>query len=332
MRNSASDVSSKRERSEPPWISCVAGRRLFGSRDFAGTGHGSVVLSGARARGLKKTRRNCGEPRSFSPLFNVAASRPAQMTTERPSLSRQPGLRQHQTFGRALAFPEGQDNKPDTFRGADGDPASQLLVLASRARRSRRRRQGFRRALRPLWSAQDQGDGAPQADRDDQGARGVAIPAGEPRLAAVEGGVPGSRKLSARPDADREGTSFDAQSGADLAGRRRRGAGERDRLHRADCGASCPASEHFRRRQPEEFDWAARHFHPSHREPRRSVRRGSSRLSGGPLAGNLAAQLQRAGPRGVEAQSDPISQPKLAADGPAEVRADGRRAQAIPRA
>ena len=36
------------------------------------------------------------------------------------------------------------------------------------------------------------------------------------------------------------------------------------------------------------------------------------------LARNLAAQFQRARSRGLEAQPDPVSQPKLAADGAAE--------------
>jgi hypothetical protein len=41
-----------------------------------------------RARGLKKEAQ-FGEPRSFSPMFNVAASRPAQMTTEAKTISRE---------------------------------------------------------------------------------------------------------------------------------------------------------------------------------------------------------------------------------------------------
>ena len=49
---------------------------------------------------------------------------------------------------------------------------------------------------------------------------------------------------------------------------------------------------------------------------------------GAALARNFAAQLQRARARRVEAQPDPIPQPKLAADGPAEFRAEGPGNQA----
>ena len=53
-----------------------------GSRDLRGVVIRSLLSGAVGARGLKDEGEWWRAPRSFSPMFNVAASRPAQMTTE----------------------------------------------------------------------------------------------------------------------------------------------------------------------------------------------------------------------------------------------------------
>ncbi len=80
-------------------------------------------------------------------------------------------------------------------------------------------------------------------------------------------------------------------AGAAVAGRRRRGAREGHRLSRAVAGAARPAGIHVRRRQPEELDRPARHFHATDRRRLRGVRFRAAGLPGPALGRDLPAQL-----------------------------------------
>src|SRR5665647_2567944 len=94
----ASDVSPNCERRVPPWTSWVAGRSFLWvgfvivSPLAAGAADGPPLTRTGPWKGRKDGAFR--EPRPFSPLFYVAASRPAQMTTERVLIRSGAGWRQ----------------------------------------------------------------------------------------------------------------------------------------------------------------------------------------------------------------------------------------------
>ena len=74
VRNKASDISPNCERKVPAWTMRVSGRYL---RSI-----GAVMAPPANKKPAgEKISAGFTRPRPFSYLFNVAASRPAQMTT-----------------------------------------------------------------------------------------------------------------------------------------------------------------------------------------------------------------------------------------------------------
>ena len=191
---------------------------------------------------------------------------------------------------------------------------TQRSVDAEPHARGRRRRGALFTAPFGLFARQkikamERPQAASAAERDDR--RG-AVPAGEPRPAARQGGLSRARELPARDAA------------APFA---------------SDCKASTPSASsltgdgavlekgivyvaplierlelrpnHFRRRQPEELDRPARHLHPPDRRRLGGVRRRAARLSRRAVARNFAAQFQRARARGIATQPDPLPQPTI---------------------
>ena len=183
---------------------------------------------------------------------------------------------------RFTCCPQNRTREPPwrTFRGAitsrqafsdtDGDANSHCPTLASRSGRCGRTRQRFQRAIRPLRSTPDKGDGAPEAYRRDEASLKVSVPASEPGFAPFKGGLSSPREFPAWAYAKREGTSSNPEPRTDLACRRRRSLGKGNRVHSPDCGTSRASSEHLWRRQPEKLNGPPRHLYAAHRQSSRS--------------------------------------------------------------
>ena len=92
----------------------------------------------------------------------------------------------------------------------------------------------------------------------------------------------------------------------EIRARRRRGAGNRLRLHRAAAGKPRAARGHRGRRQSEKLDRPARRVHPRHRRLDARLRPHRGRLSRSALCRDQPAHLSSAGARRLAAVADPL--------------------------
>ena len=130
-------------------------------------------------------------------------------------------------------------------------------------------------------------------------------PAGEPRPAARRHRLSRARELPARPHTTVAERIERSEAARDRA-RRRRGAGDRLRLHRAAAGKPRAAGRHRRRRQSEKLDRPARRVHPRDRRPRARLRPHRGRLSRPALCGDSPEDISGAGARRLAALADPL--------------------------
>ena len=124
-------------------------------------------------------------------------------------------------------------------------------------------------------------------------------PAREPRPAARRHRLSRARELPARPHHGR-GAHRASEAARDRA-RRRRGAGDRLRLHRAAARKPRAAGRHRGRGQSEKLDRPARRVHPRDHRPRARLRPHRGRLSRAALCGDFAEDVSGAGARGLAA-------------------------------
>ena len=87
---------------------------------------------------------------------------------------------------------------------------------------------------------------------------------------------------------------------------RRRGAGDRLRLHRAAARKPGAAGRHRGRRQSEKLDRPARRVHPRHRRPHARLRPHRRRLSRPALCRDQPEDISGAGARRLAAVADPL--------------------------
>ena len=114
--------------------------------------------------------------------------------------------------------------------------------------------------------------------------------------------APASCPARARPS--RSGSTSLKLHEIDL--RRRRGAGNRLRLHRAAAGEPGAAGRCRRRRQSEKLDRPPRRLHPRHRRRRARLRPDRGRLSRPALRRDQPAHLPGPGARGLAPVADPL--------------------------
>ena len=130
-------------------------------------------------------------------------------------------------------------------------------------------------------------------------------PAGEPRPAARRGRLSRARELPARA-ATTVAERIDELKLHEIALDRRRGAGDRLRLHRAADRKPGAAGRHRGRRQSEKLDRPARRVHPRDRRRARGFDRIERRLSRSALRRDQPADISGAGARGLAAVADPL--------------------------
>ena len=139
-------------------------------------------------------------------------------------------------------------------------------------------------------------------------------PAGEPRPAARRQGLARARQLPARARPHRRRQARPAEAARDRPDRRR-GAGNRLRLHRAAAGKPRPARRHLGLGQSEELDRPARHLHPRHHRPRPGVRQDPGRLSRPALSRGQPAHLPDRRAHRLAPVADPLPHRQCAAVG-----------------
>ena len=196
--------------------------------------------------------------RSFSDLFNVAASRPAKSPRDKNALDPSAGLRQS---GHSLnhlssaAWPGSRHTDGDAPLAPDRHPS----------------RQRYRGAVP-----------APARWRR----RGRSMPTRSSRQASTSGSGEKAWRVRASflpGPAHTVTDKLDRLKLHEIDLGRRRGAGDRLRLHRAAAGKPDLPPAHLGLGQSEELDRPSRHLHPRHDRPRPGVRQDPRRAIRGPL-------------------------------------------------
>ena len=188
--------------------------------------------------------------RPFSDLFNVAASRPAQMTTNGSVHTAPRPWRQSRHWA-----------KPGSRRHAGGARAWGVMA------------EELTVGILPAQIIEQMVEAG--AIASGQAARSRPDPAGEPRSQARRHRLSRARQLPARPAGAGRRPARQGDAARVQPGRRRR-AGDRLRLHRAADGAPQAAARCQRRRQSEILHRPARHLHPHHHRPCARVRHDSA--------------------------------------------------------
>ena len=146
----------------------------------------------------------------------------------------------------------------------------------------------------------DRGDGGCRPDPAGLSLRREPDPAREPRSAPRRYRLSRARELPARAGRD-GGRAHRRTEAARDRSRRRRGAGDQLRLHRAAAGKPRAAAGDRRRRQSEELDRPARRLHPRHRRRHAPLRHDRRRLSRPALCRDQPEDVSGVAARGIAA-------------------------------